>query len=271
MTFPVSFDLFGHRVLAHTVLEVIAYATGARLYWHARRGARTPLLPAEQNLWVLTGAIVGAAVGSKVLAWAESPLDYWSVRATPAAWLGGKTIVGGLLGGWIGVEVAKRRLAVTRRTGDAFVFPLLLGIAIGRVGCFLTGLPDHTYGLPSSLPWAVNFGDGVPRHPTQLYEILFLLLLGLVLLPLRRGSNDGRLFRVFVAAYLAWRFFIDFLKPRFDCYAGLSAIQWASLAGAAVCLWQWRRIPAVKGANHDRTTRPIQPRPAAPAAGTLAS
>ena len=94
-----------------------------------------------------------------------------------AAALGGKTIVGGLHGGWAGVELAKWRLGIRHSTGDVFVFPLIFGMSVGRIGCFLTGLPDHTYGNHTSLPWAVNFGDG-PRHPTQLYDIVFLCLLG---------------------------------------------------------------------------------------------
>src|SRR5258708_36630797 len=64
-----------------------------------------------------------------------------------------------------------------RSTGDLCVYPLIFGQCVGRIGCFLTGLDDHTHGNFTSLPWGVNFGDG-PRHPTQLYEILFLLILG---------------------------------------------------------------------------------------------
>ena len=57
------------------------------------------------------------------------------------------------------------------------VFPLLLGMALGRVGCHLAGLTDGTYGTATTLPWALDLGDGVARHPTNLYEIGFLLLL----------------------------------------------------------------------------------------------
>ncbi len=71
----------------------------------------------------------------------------------------------------------KRYIGLRTSTGDLYSIPLALGIAIGRIGCFLTGLSDNTYGIPTSLPWAINFGDGIPRHPTQLYEILFLLCL----------------------------------------------------------------------------------------------
>jgi prolipoprotein diacylglyceryltransferase len=71
----------------------------------------------------------------------------------------------------------KRYIGLRTSTGDLYAIPLALGIAIGRIGCFLTGLSDNTYGIPTNLPWAINFGDGIPRHPTQLYEILFLLAL----------------------------------------------------------------------------------------------
>ena len=99
----------------------------------------------------------------------------------------------------------------------------------GRIGCFLAGLADDTYGKPTHLPWAVDFGDHVPRHPTQLYEIVFLAGLALVLsLPWR--WPEGARFRVFMGGYLAWRVAIDFLKPQ-PLVGGLNLIQWACVAG----------------------------------------
>jgi prolipoprotein diacylglyceryltransferase len=95
----------------------------------------------------------------------------------PAYLIGGKTIVGALAGGLISVELIKRYIGLHQSTGDLYAIPLALGIAIGRIGCFLTGLSDNTYGTPTTLPWAINFGDNTPRHPTQLYEIAFLLAL----------------------------------------------------------------------------------------------
>jgi hypothetical protein len=95
----------------------------------------------------------------------------------PAYLVGGKTIVGALVFGLTSVELTKRYIGLRDSTGDLYAIPLALGIAIGRIGCFLTGLSDNTYGTPTRLPWAINFGDGIPRHPTQLYEILFLLAL----------------------------------------------------------------------------------------------
>ena len=110
--------------------------------------------------------------------------------------------------------------------------PLALGIAIGRIGCFLAGLPDHTYGLPTSLPWGVDFGDGIARHPTQLYEAVFLAWLAWYLsrASLRRPAAhvNGDLFKLFMVSYLGLRLAIDFIKPGL-AFLGLTSIQWVCL------------------------------------------
>lgn len=126
---------------------------------------------------VIAAAIAGAALGSKLLFWLEDPQLTLQNLRNPAYLMGGKTIVGALIFGLISVELIKRYIGLRQSTGDLYAIPLALGIAIGRIGCFLTGLSDNTYGTPTNLPWAINFGDGIPRHPTQLYEIAFLLFL----------------------------------------------------------------------------------------------
>lgn len=221
-------------------MELIAYGGGFQLYRFLRRRAiaagDSTVLGLEMNLWIIIAATAGAVVGSKLLAWVESIHYYWPHRADPRMWLGGKTIVGGLLGGWIGVEIAKRRLKIVHSTGDLMVFGLIFGMAVGRIGCFLTGLDDHTCGIATSLPWGVDFGDKVMRHPTQLYDIVFLLILAAGLFVLRpRLGNNGRLFRLFMLGYLLWRFGVEFIKPRELLIYNLSAIQIASLAGAIFC------------------------------------
>lgn len=252
MTFPHYFHLFGRAIHPHPVMEVLAYTGGFRIYlWLRKRWQRGPVVPFEQNMWVLVGAIFGALIGSKLLAWLESPGAYFPHLNNPAAWEGGKTIVGGLLGGWAGVEIAKRFVRVPYSTGDLIVFPLIFGMAVGRVGCFLTGLSDDTYGNHTSLPWGVDFGDG-PRHPTQLYDIAFLLLLGgLLWWRARRPYPNGQLFRLFMLAYLLYRFAVEFIKPigvvavgpEHHAYAHLTAIQWACLIGAGWAAWTLARTP----------------------------
>ncbi|HEU5352664.1 MAG TPA: prolipoprotein diacylglyceryl transferase family protein [Terracidiphilus sp.] len=219
----------------HPVFEVAAYVVGYLVFRRAARRYGDPL-PDEERWRILAAAAVGALVGSRLLGLVEQfPTILAGLRDHRALDLlfapGGKTIVGGLLGGWLGVELVKRFTGMSASTGDILVLPLCIGIAIGRIGCFFAGIADDTYGKPTQLPWAVDFGDGIGRHPTQLYEMLFLLALA-ALLSRPWNLPSGARFRIFLAAYLAWRLLIDFLKPQ-PLLFGLNCIQWACAAGLA--------------------------------------
>lgn len=251
MTFPLPIELFGARIHPHLLFEGLGYFLGARLYFFLRRRAfrADKALPLETNLWLLVGCLAGAFLGSKLLAWVESPSVYLPLLGQPLALFGGKTIVGGLLGGWAGVELAKHFLRLRSSTGDLFVYPLALGTAIGRLGCFFTGLDDHTCGVATSLPWGVDFGDGLRRHPTQLYESAAVLLLALALLLVERIRRSrplaaGQRFRLYMAGYLGFRFAVEFIKPRELIPPGLSAIQLACLIGIAFAVRDLIRRPA---------------------------
>ncbi|HEY9154319.1 MAG TPA: prolipoprotein diacylglyceryl transferase family protein, partial [Opitutaceae bacterium] len=242
---PLTFDFLGLRVPAHQAFETLGYFVAGRIYFTTRRSYTTQPLPLETTLWLLVGAVFGAWAGSKILAWLEMPEHYLAIaRARPIELLGGKTIVGGLLGGWGGIEFAKRILRVGQSTGDAFVWPLAIGTAIGRLGCFFTGLSDQTFGVATSLPWGVDFGDGIRRHPTQLYESVAVLLLATaVTLGTRtRLLPSGARFRLYFAGYFVFRFLVEFIKPRETPVLGLSAIQLASLFGVWLSLYSLRRM-----------------------------
>jgi phosphatidylglycerol:prolipoprotein diacylglycerol transferase len=250
--FPVYIPLGPWRIHPHLLFEFLAYFVGFRVYLLTRKKDR---VPQEKALWVAAGAILGAAVGSKVLYWFEDPAKTLQNLTNLTYLMEGKTIVGGLLGGLVGVEWVKKRIGWARSTGDDFPLPLVVGMCLGRVGCFLTGLSDHTYGTPTTWWTGVDFGDGVPRHPTQLYEIAFLLMLGVFLLWFQRTSRsrpgipEGALFQLFMFGYLAFRFLIDFIKPTPHPYAGLNNVQVASLVGLcyyAPKLWRWLRPSAHK-------------------------
>lgn len=242
MPFPAWIELGPLRVHPHVAFELAGYAVGFRLYLAARARAGDALAE-RTRWWVIAAAVCGAALGSKAVFWALDPALTLARWTDPAYTLGGKTIVGGLAGGLLGVELAKKALGIVRSTGDLFAIPLAAGIAIGRIGCFLTGLEDHTHGVATSLPWGVDFGDGVLRHPTQLYEIGFLL--GLIALLAWLGRKDpapGVRFQVFLGGYMAFRLLVDFLKPGLPL-AGLTAIQWTCLAVLAHYAWGALRAP----------------------------
>jgi prolipoprotein diacylglyceryltransferase len=148
---------------AHTVFELLAYFVGFRLYLRQRR-RRGDVIGGYERWWLVAAAIAGGAIGSRALAWAESPALVLDHLRDSGDLLGGKTVVGGLLGGTIAVEVTKRALGIVRRTGDLFAVPLAIGISIGRIGCFFEGPGDETWGGPTNLPWGVDPGDGLARY-----------------------------------------------------------------------------------------------------------
>jgi prolipoprotein diacylglyceryltransferase len=269
MRFPPYITTAQFGLAAHWILESAAYALGFWLYRRERR-ASGDFLSSSTRLTIVTAAIVGAAVGSKILSWLEDPAALFSHLHVLDYLASGRTIVGGLLGGTLAVEWIKSRTGVRRRTGDLFALPLTLAIATGRIGCFVAGLTDHTYGFETSLPWGVDFGDGIPRHPTQIYELLFMLLLAIWIKHLKSiPHREGDLFRTFLLCYLTFRFAVDFLKPDAR-FAGLTAIQWACALGI---LTYWRDIPyllnpskATKSwvTGYDRTSSTTLQHPSAP-------
>ncbi|MDF2387574.1 prolipoprotein diacylglyceryl transferase [Nostoc ellipsosporum NOK] len=227
-TFPVYFWLGSLRIHPHILFESLAYATAFRLLL---RNVRKDSISASQRGSVMVGGMVGALIGAKVLVGLQHiDLISQNPQQLILILLQGKTVVGALLGGLIGVEITKKIIGVNQSTGDVFVYPLIVGTGIGRIGCFLTGLSDRTYGIATSLPWGIDFGDGIYRHPTQLYEIIFLLIL-ILFFKLRSKYNyqNGDLFKFYLVLYLSFRLLIDFIKPEFRPLLGLSAIQFACL------------------------------------------
>jgi len=110
---------------------------GFRLYlW--QRARRGDALSNTQRMWIVAAAMAGAVLGSKRLYWYAAPALTWRHWNGPSYPMAGKTIVGGLIGGLLVVEWIKQRLGIVRRTGDLFALPLVAGIAVGRISCFLS-------------------------------------------------------------------------------------------------------------------------------------
>ncbi len=234
--FPLVIHLGFLTIPAHRLFEFLAYVLGFQFFLYLR-GKSKDFLSEQQRLYLLTGAAVGALICSKILGLLSTVWGDSSPSVILKIVWSGKSVVGGILGAVIGVEVVKKLLKINLPTGDLFTSPLILAMMIGRMGCFFAGVYDGTHGIPSHLPWAMDMGDGILRHPTQLYEIIFLGIFWFMLWRLEGNLRTGFKFKIFVVGYLFYRFFSEFIKPMPILGFGLTAIQMVCLAG---CIYYYR-------------------------------
>jgi uncharacterized radical SAM superfamily Fe-S cluster-containing enzyme/prolipoprotein diacylglyceryltransferase len=207
--------------LTYPTIMFVAIATGFFLY---RRQPRPPDVLPWQMVCIALGAFCGGMIGAKL----PFVLADWDGFLSGAAWFtDGKTILAGLVGGYFGAEAIEWALGIRSKMCDIFAVPLAVGIGIGRLGCFHAGC---CRGVATSLPWGVDFGDGIARHPTQLYEVAFHLTAAVVLWQLqRRGMFRGQLVRLYLVAYFIFRFATEFIRPEPTIWLGLTGYQLAAL------------------------------------------
>jgi len=231
-----SHELF---VFLGTVAAAVVFLRETR-----RRG-----LVDERLLWIIAGTLVCGAIGAKLATvWryvalsGDHSLEGMLLR-------GGRSILGGLAGAYVGAVATKKLVGYERRTGDLFAPAVALGMAIGRIGCFLS----EQVGTPTTLPWGLRFDDatlaripncpyctpGVALHPSFLYEIAFHLVMFLVLMAVilseakdrfrakagKRPRVEGDLFKIYLLAYAVFRFFVEFVRGNVVVWHGLSGSQ----------------------------------------------
>lgn len=226
---PFEPSVLGVKINIHLILEYLAFFIAFRYYLWLRKSTQDHI-SGKNRLAIILGAIVGALVGSRLVAFSENPFFRFDA-SNFFLLLNSKSIMGGLFGGMLGVEVSKKILKEKQSSGDLFTYPIILGIIIGRIGCFLSGTKEFTYGSETSFIFGLDLGDGLRRHPTSLYEIIFLILLFILLKksePYIRHER-GLLFKLFMISYFGFRFLIEFLKPNIFYILGLSSIQWLCL------------------------------------------
>ncbi len=180
--------------------------------------------------------ILRSHVGCKV---AVRPERLGGLRSGTLGFSNGKTIVCGMVGAYLGVELVKWIYRIRIKTGDSFAVPMAVAVGIGRLSCFVAGC---CYGTPTDLPWGVQFPnvDLLPRHPTQLYESLFHLVMAGVLAGLQhRNMLPGQLVKLYIMTYLVYRFGTEFIRPEPQMWVGLTAYQWFALAMLPCFAWLW--------------------------------
>ena len=224
--FPVTVELFGHSVLIHPILETVGIFIAMRYYAFLRKRNKSSLTTI-QSFSIIIGALIGALLGSKIIGTLENPQALLDAKNQFLFFWTSNTIVGGLTFGLIGVEIAKKIIGHKESTGDLIVYPLILAMIIGRIGCFLTGVYEQTFGVETASIFGMDLGDGLLRHPVALYEIVYLIFLWIVLEIIQKKYiyPSGYLFQVFMFTYLLFRFCLDFIKPIHPIFLGLSSIQ----------------------------------------------
>ena len=235
LSIPFEPKIAGWTINIHLILEYAAFFTAFRYYVYLRKRS-SDLISSPHRLSIILGAMVGALLGSRIMGFLENPV------LESINWLyfyNTKTIMGGLFGGLLGVEIAKWKIKEKQSSGDLFTLPIIVGVFIGRIGCFLSGTKEFTYGKVTSFITGMDLGDGLKRHPLALYELVFLAVLFFVLRRLyhQKKLESGLLFQFFMLGYFGFRFFLEFIKPNVFFLLGLSSIQWLCI----VCFVYYRK------------------------------
>jgi phosphatidylglycerol---prolipoprotein diacylglyceryl transferase len=195
----------------HLVFDALAWGTGmavgVALYrWRLREATAEVARVADGGYFacLAVGAIMGAYLAGSL------------TFAGQAVFALAHSVAGALVGAIAGVELYKLARGVRISTGIVFAGPFAAGVAVGRWGCLFAGLPDQTFGTPTMLPWAVNLGDGIARHPAQIYESLSMAVFLAAFtwgLAHRQPWATRHGFYWLAITYGAQRFLWEFLKP----------------------------------------------------------
>ena len=214
----------------HGVFVGLGVVAAVLVFVHeARRRGHTD----DRLLIVVTGALVGGALFMRLGTW----LQHADLRANATLaeqWAyGNRSILGGLVGAWLGVHVAKRLCGYRLRTGDLFAPAVAIGMCVGRIGCLLTELP----GTPTGSSWGITLDraeaarlggpEAVPLHPSFAYEIAFhLAAFAVIWFGLRRRAlPPGEIFVWYVAGYGLFRFLVEFVRGNEVVWHGLTRPQ----------------------------------------------
>lgn len=195
----------------HLIFDGLAWATGLSvgitLYrWRLKEVTAQVARVADGGYFA--SLVVGAVIG----AYLSGSFTFWGQGVFALA----HSVAGALAGAIVTVELYKLARGIRQSTGIVFVGPFAAGVAVGRWGCLFAGLPDQTFGVPTSLPWAVDLGDGIGRHPVEIYESATMALFFVAFVLGLRVRADWAMrngFYWLAIVYGAQRFAWEFLKP----------------------------------------------------------
>jgi phosphatidylglycerol---prolipoprotein diacylglyceryl transferase len=263
LMFPVLFELGSTPIYSFGVAMSLAFLTAALVMQRDfARKREPPDLAWAIVAFGLVGGLVGARVHQALYHWpafVADPLGFITRRS-------GLVWYGGLLGGVVATLWPIRRSHVPYASAlDTAALGLAVGLAIGRLGCHLSG--DGDWGTPTTLPWGVAYAHGtapwphppgISVHPAPLYEMAALLGIFALLLYLRaRVAPAGALFCIYLLLASGTRLLVETVRTNTPVLLGLTEAQWTSIVlGAGGTLWLCRHLRVVEKAGVGCVTRP---------------
>ena len=225
----------------HLLFDLLAYGVGAFLTWRVFKPSKPSIANETLRYAYYTVAIVGAVLGAIVIG---SLNIYYSLESRETLFVG-KSILGAIVGATVVIEIFKKVVKIEGSTGAYFVPSLAIGIAIGRLGCFFSGLEDYTYGVVTDSFLGYDFGDGLFRHPVQLYEsaVMGLFFLYVVYTYFKNKNYfEKYIFYQFILLYAIQRFMWEFLKPYETIFLGLNIFQFFCLGLMVYALVHLKKV-----------------------------
>lgn len=255
---PILFHVGDFPIFSYGVVLAFAFMVGVTLtIFLGRRRGYDPQFMSDVALWTLIVGLLGARLTFAVQNlpyYLEHPIQLLNFRE------GGISIQGALVFGFSTTAWMFRKRGIPVQNGlDIVAGPVLLGMAIGRIGCVLHGC---CYGKVCDEPWGLVYPQAellhLPRHPVQLYEMgLDLLLLAAVLWMFSRLRFAGQAFWVMFGGYGVIRFVTEYFREG-GTAGPLTPAQWLSLLflaiGVAGIAGLLGRPPVVRGERFDSPT-----------------
>ncbi len=242
--YPVLFHIGSVPTYSFGVLMSVAFVVaGYVMQRDFARKHEPPDLAWEIVIFGLVGGLLGARLHQAFYHWAAfvaDPFGFVSGRS-------GLVWYGGVLGGVLATVWPIRRAHVPYASAlDTGALGLTIGLAIGRLGCHLSG--DGDWGTPTALPWGMAYPQGtagwpyppgVVVHPAPLYEMFALLGIFGFLLHLRtRVAPAGALFAIYLLLSASTRLLVEFVRTNPRLLLGLTEAQWTSIAiSAGAAFW----------------------------------
>lgn len=223
---PVLFNIGEFPIESYPVMLFLALLVGGAIYlWQLKKDG----IKSSNAFYIALFGIIGGTIGAKL------PLIfmYWNELNTNGNSLNnilqGRTVVGGLIGGTVSIFIAKKIFNIKERMGNQLAIPIAVGMAIGRIGCLLRGC---CYGKETHLPWGIDFGDHILRHPTQIYEMIFDISMVIYLyIRKQKGVKPGQMYSIFLNGYLSFRFLLEFIRVEKVSSIGLTDFQILCIVG----------------------------------------